>query len=848
MTTIDSATEYWTAALLAGGATALPRWVSTPEQAVHTCTVAIPADLAARVTRLAAEVSATVPQVVLAAHTKVLAALSGERSVVSGFVPVTGAAPLPLRLSAEAESWTALIQFTADAQSELMLHHDHPVVALRNQMGVAGPRFESVFDATGGSGTLAEDVVLRVDLDLADELRLHLRHRADALDTAAVARIAGYHLRALELACLDPSGAHESRSLLNAAERTHQLTALAGEDKALPDERFHRLFEANAAAHPDAIAAIEGNRSLTYAQLNADANRIARSLAARGTGTEDVVAVVTERNLRWLTSVLAVFKSGGAYLPIEPHFPSDRIAKTLRRAECKLVLTESESTGTLFPALDAVADITVLHVDDALAEGHDAANLDVAVGPDQLAYIYFTSGSTGEPKGAMCEQAGMLNHLYAKIGDLEIGPESVVAQTAPQCFDISLWQLVSALLVGGRVVLVPQDVILDVARFTETIAASEVTVLQIVPSYLDAVLAHLEANPRELPHLRYVSVTGEAVKKELTQRWFAAMPQIAMLNAYGLTETSDDTNHEVMRTVPEAERVPLGPPVHNVTVYVVDANLEPVPLGAPGEIVFSGVCVGRGYINDPAKTAAAFMPDPHVPGARLYRSGDHGRWRPDGKLEFLGRRDTQVKISGFRIEIGEIENTLLRMPGISDGAVVVAGSGAAQYLVAFYSGPAAIDNDALRAHIAASLPVYMVPKSFHWHEKLPLTGNSKIDRKKLTAEAAQASAPTSAGEAPRSDTERRIAAAWAEVIGVPIAQVSRNDSFFECGGTSLSGVKLVIALNREFSLKELTKTPVLADLARLIDGSQVAIPAGRTDEPSEIVAASRQTLLSDKGL
>jgi hypothetical protein len=265
-----------------------------------------------------------------------------------------------------------------------------------------------------------------------------------------------------------------------------------------------------------------------------------------------------------------------------------------------------------------------------------------------------------------------------------------------------------------------------------------------------------------------------------------------------------------------------------------------VPLGAPGEIVFSGVCVGRGYINDPQRTAAAFVPDPHRPGQRLYRSGDHGRWRPDGKLEFLGRRDTQVKISGFRIEIGEIENTLLRMPGVSDGAVVVAGSGAAQYLVAFYAGPNALQPEALREHIAASLPVYMVPKAFHWRERLPLTANSKIDRKALTTQAAQVVAPATEGEAPRNPTERRIATAWAEVIGVDIAQVSRNDSFFECGGTSLSGVKLVVALNRAFSLKDLTRNPVLADLALLIDGPHAAIPSGR-QESSETAAASRHS-------
>ena len=231
----------------------------------------------------------------------------------------------------------------------------------------------------------------------------------------------------------------------------------------------------------------------------------------------------------------------------------------------------------------------------------------------------------------MCEHAGMLNHLYAKIDDLEIGEGQVVAQTAPQCFDISLWQLVSALLAGGRTLLVEQEVILDVERFVDTITGGRVGVLQVVPSYLEVVLSYLEQHPRELPDLRCVSVTGEALKKELTQRWFAAKPGIKLVNAYGLTETSDDTNHEVMDRVPDGDRVPLGRPVNNVHVYVVDEHLSPVPLGAPGEIVFSGVCVGRGYINDPERTRLAFMADPHRPGQRLYRGGDYGRWLPGGQ-------------------------------------------------------------------------------------------------------------------------------------------------------------------------------------------------------------------------
>ena len=479
------------------------------------------------------------------------------------------------------------------------------------------------------------------------------------------------------------------------------------------------------------------DRQWTYGELNARANRLARALRARGLDREGVVGVVLERNLDWLAAVLAVFKAGGVYLPIEPHFPADRIATTLSRARCRLVLTEADSTGTLDPALERLPGIERVLVEDACAEDHADSDLGIAVAPEQLAYIYFTSGSTGEPKGAMCEHAGMLNHLFAKIDDLEIGPGQVVAQTAPQCFDISLWQLVSALLVGGRTVLVEQQVVLDVERFVDTVVDHRVAVLQVVPSYLDVVLSYLEAHPRPLPDLRYVSVTGEAVKKELTQRWFAAQPGIRLVNAYGLTETSDDTNHEVMDRVPDGDRVPLGRPISNVRVLVVDEHLAPVPLGAPGEIVFSGVCVGRGYVNDPERTRAAFPPDPYCPGGRLYRSGDHGRWRPDGKLEFLGRRDTQVKISGFRIEIGEVENTLLRVPGVRDGAVVVAGAaGAAQYLVGFYAAVGPVDDQVLRDRLSASLPEYMVPKAFHWRQTLPLTANGKIDRRALSALAA----------------------------------------------------------------------------------------------------------------
>ena len=577
------------------------------------------------------------------------------------------------------------------------------------------------------------------------------------------------------------------------------LSVLAGPSRVLPEARAHELFESQARARPGAIAAVHGDRQLTYGELNARANQVARALLARGLAREGVVGVMTERNLDWLTAVLAIFKAGGAYLPIEPHFPAERIAKMQSRAGCNLVLTERT-------------------IDTACAEGHLDSDLNLPVTPDQLAYIYFTSGSTGEPKGAMCEQLGFLNHLFAKIDDLQIGAETVVAQTAPQCFDISLWQLMAALLVGGRVMIVEQETILDANRFLDKLALGRVNIVQVVPSYLEVLVSSLTQNPRELNDLRCVVATGEALKKELVERWFAVQPRIKLMNAYGLTETSDDTNHEIMDRPPSGERVPLGRPINNVLISVVDEDLSPVPLGEAGEIVFAGVCVGRGYINDPERTQRAFLPDPHRPGHRLYRSGDYGRWLPDGKLEFLGRRDAQVKISGFRIEIGEIENALLRVAGVRDGAVVVN-----KHLVAFYAAERPLDATAIRAKLAGSLPEYMVPSVFHWRKSLPVTENGKVDRKALTALADDLDSTEQDGDRPSTATEQWLAAAWADVLGIPKEQIGRQDRFCDLGGTSLSGLKLVIALDRAITFKDLTTHPGLGDLAAVLDQRGVSV-------------------------
>jgi amino acid adenylation domain-containing protein len=811
--------DFWRHMLVAGGFTAIPRWTLTPVTGVIEHEAAIPGDLVAALRRLADELAVPLSSVLLAAHARVLAALSGEREISTGYVATESGKLLLCRLTTAPTSWRALLLNTYRVEAELLSHRDFPVDDLRRELGLTGPLFETVFDPTGSGGDLAEGVVLWVGISQhGGDLALRWRYRTEALDTHCATRIAGYHLKALALIAAAPDAEHERQSLLSAEELDFQIEGLAGRPRELPDRRVHELFEQQVEVHPDAIAAIHGDQKWTYRELNARANQLGRALLAWGLRREGAVAVVTERNLDWMAAVLATFKAGGVYLPIEPHFPPDRIAATLSRAGCRLALTEPGSATMLEQALASLPGAQMLFVDAAYKEGHAGDNLSIDVAPDQLAYIYFTSGSTGEPKGAMCEHRGMLNHIFAKIDDLRIGAGQVVAQTAPQCFDISLWQLVSALLVGGRTLLIEQEVILDAQRFVDKIIDGRVNVLQVVPSYLEVVLSYLEQRPRNLPDLRCVSVTGEALKKELTQRWFAACPAIKLVNAYGLTETSDDTNHEIMDRVPDRDRVPLGRPIHNVHIYIVDEHLSLVPLGAAGEIVFSGVCVGRGYVNDAERTRLAFMADPHREGQRLYRSGDYGRWLPDGKLEFLGRRDTQVKISGFRIEIGEIENTLLRIPGVRDGAVVLAErADQSKRLVAFYSAQRPLEVDILRKRLGESLPGYMIPSAFYWQESLPLTANSKIDRKTLTALARQLDVVEEDYHAPCTQTEQRLVSAWAKVLGIPQEGIGRDDNFFDRGGTSLSAVRLASILDRKISLKDIVRHPVLADLARLVD-------------------------------
>src|SRR5437868_2032993 len=484
-----AATRPWRCEM--NGFTVVPRWTLNPVPGIGEDEVRIPDELTAASHRLANDSALPLSSVLLTAHAKVLCALSGEHEVCTGYA-VDAHPPLPMRMTLRPRSWREVLRGIARAQSDLPAHSDVPVDDHRRAPAPAEPLFETVFDPSAGSGELAEGTALRVSFVQRDGFQLRLRYRTEVLDATCAARIAGYHLTALSLMTADPDAEHARASLLCREELHFQLHGLAGPLRMLPDRRTHQLFEERARARPDAVAAVHGNRQLTYRTLNARANQLARALLKRGLARESVVGVATERNLDWMTAVLAIFKAGGAYLPFEPHFPGERIARMLSRAGCRLVLTERGSRAMLDRALESLSGVETLLIDAALAEGHAETDPDVNVWPQQLSYIFFTSGSTGEPKGAMCEHDGMLNHLFAKIDDLRIAERDVLAQTAPQCFDISLWQLLAALLVGGRTLLVVQEIILDAKRFIDKIVKGRVSVLQVVPSYLEVLLSYLE--------------------------------------------------------------------------------------------------------------------------------------------------------------------------------------------------------------------------------------------------------------------------------------------------------------------------------------------------------------------
>jgi amino acid adenylation domain-containing protein len=741
---------------------------------------------------------AAVQRWALAAWVAVLARCAGDAEVVTGTTEADGTAVCVTGQVGET-SWAELDR---SLRRRALAGHPH-----------------SILDTYGRVPDGAADLVVRVDpasgeLSLAYDT-LHVSH-------ATADRVLGYLGYAMTAAASQPGAAVDLAGMIGAEERRYQLEALCGPRVNNGPDGFVQAFRARAAAQPGRPAIHHGARTLTYAELDAASDRIARHLLALGVRVGQAVTVVSGRHIPWVTGMLGVLKAGAVYLPVRPDFPAPRVEDELTQANCVIALADADG-GALMAAVSALGWTgAVAALDDLAARPAPAAELP-APPLECPAYVYFTSGSTGRPKGAVCRHNGMINHLWAKVDDHGLGPDDVVAQTASQCFDISLWQVCAPLLVGGAVVIVDTERQLDVDAFGDLLASRGVTTLQIVPSYLEVLLAHLEAGRADLPPLRSVSVTGEALSADLVRRWFAVVPGVRLVNAYGATEVSDDTMHEILDGSPRRDLavVNVGRPLRNMRTYVVDDRLRLMPLGGRGEIVFAGVCVGAGYMNDPQRTAEAFTTDPYFPGERLYRSGDLGRWLPEGRIEFLGRRDDQLKIRGFRVELGDVATALLRVPGVAAAAVVPVGEGNGARLVGFYVSEEELAEVDLHDLLSAWLPEYMVPSHHFRLPELPLNENGKTDKPRLRRLAQELASGIRAFEPPSTSAERQLATLWAEVLGKAAGQVGRHDDFFNLGGTSLSAIHLLMRLDHRLSMTDMLHNSVLADQARLLSAAQV---------------------------
>jgi surfactin family lipopeptide synthetase A len=571
--------------------------------------------------------------------------------------------------------------------------------------------------------------------------------------------------------------------------------------------------------HPQAPAVTDRNGELTYGELNCRANRLANWLRSAGVGSESKVGIMGRRSIGMLVTILGVMKAGAAYVPLDPKDPEERMLGMMKDAGLTWLAVDRES-AEFGRSLSRAIGCGTLSWDESLQEGIVCSSewsLSSAEEPPvlkfsgkELAYIFYTSGSTGIPKGAMVERAGMRNHLRSKIDVLALVPGDVVVQNASHCFDISVWQFLAPLMVGGRVVIYGEDLVLNPAALLEAVKRDAVTIFETVPSYLELLLSM--DGVENLSWLRFLVSTAETLSVSLSHRWMKRFPGIVLVNAWGPTECSDDVTHEILHAGAEApDRVGVGRPIAGSRVYVVDRELRLLPVGCTGEIAVGGVCVGRGYVGDPAKTATTFVPDPFGTegGGRLYLTGDVGLWRWDGVLEFLGRRDGQVKVRGRRIEIAEVEGVLGGHPGISQ-ATAAMHSGR---LVGYWVGDSAIEVRELRKYVSERLPEHMVPDAFVQLEKLPLTRTGKVDRRALPA-------PdwSQRGEeyvAPRTEVEKQIAEIWQEVLGID--RIGVHDDFFEIGGHSLNATRIVLNLQARLSngvsIRQLFLNPTIAELA-----------------------------------
>ncbi|WP_446039248.1 amino acid adenylation domain-containing protein [Streptomyces sp. SID1121] len=829
--------------------------------------IRVPADVHARVAELARAEGVTVFMVLQAALAVLLSRVGAGDDIPVG-TPVAGRTDealndlvgffvntLVIRTDLSGDpSFAGLLEQVRENGLAAFAHQDVPFERLVEDLAPARsmarhPLFqvmltlqnnaEAVLDLPGVDAVLlpAGEPVAKFDLSFALAETFHpdgrpaglhggVEYALDLFDRETVETLAERFVRVLDTVTADPHQHLTAVEVLAPAERQRILVEWNDTARDVPAVTLPELFQAQAARTPDATAVVFADIEVTYADLNARANRLARLLIDRGVGPESPVAVMMHRSVDLVVALLAVVKAGGAYVPVDPGYPAERITYLLTDAEPLLVLTSTDLASRL-----TGGELSYLAVDHprttaALDDREDTDPTDserrAPLLPAHPAYVIYTSGSTGQPKGVTVTHRGLSSLTAVQAEELTITTRSRVLQFASASFDAAIWETVMALCNGACLVSAPSHDLLPGQALVRLVAERSVTHALLPP----AVLALLE--PDSLPSLTTLVTGGEALSQNLVTRWADGR---RLVNAYGPTEstvcatTTDPLPTDGNRTPP------IGTPVANTRVHVLDAALRPVPVGVAGELYVSGAGLARGYHARPGLTAQRFVANPFGgPGERMYRTGDVARWNTDGQLEYLGRTDDQVKVRGFRIEPGEVEAALLAHPSVAQAAVTVREDRPGDrrlvgHLVPTAGHTGAVDTAALRAHLGATLPEYMVPSALVVLESLPLTANGKLDRRALPAPDHQ---PADSGRGPATVQEEILCTVFADVLGLP--QVGVDDNFFELGGHSLLAVRVVELLRARgmaVDVRSLFAAPTAAGLAASDGRAEVAVPENR---------------------
>ncbi|MFE1803331.1 amino acid adenylation domain-containing protein [Streptomyces sp. NPDC059533] len=739
--------------------------------------------------------------------------VSGRTADVAGIEGMVGllinTLPVRFRIREDEPLLAALARFQ-DEQAELMDHQHVGLAGIQRAAGL-GALFdttvvvenypldlESMRDLAGGprltgvEGSDATHYTVNLIVLPGERLRLHLDHRTDVLD-ARTARSLGEALERLLTAVADAPSTPVGEVDLLSAEQHRLIREWNGTAVPVPDTTLVELFERQVARTPGAPATVFRGERLSYAELDARAELLAGELCARGAGPERIVAVALHRSTEMVVSLLAVLKSGAAYLPVDPSLPADRIAYLLSDAEPVLLLADDAVAA----ALPAAADLTRLDP-GAVPDGSATGAVRQAPLPAHPAYVIYTSGSTGRPKAVVVEHSAIVNRLLWMQDRYRLGADDRVLQKTPFGFDVSVWEFFWPLITGAALVVAEPGGHKDPAYLSRVIQEEAVTTVHFVPSMLAAFVEDPKAGGCR--SLRRVVCSGEALPEELKNRFLDVL-DVPLHNLYGPTEAAVDVTHWDCRRE-DAGPVPIGRPIWNTSLYVLDPRGRPVPVGVAGELFLAGAGLARGYLRRPALTAERFPLDPFgPPGSRMYRTGDLARHRADGSVEYLGRTDDQVKIHGFRIELGEIETALGRLPGVGRAAVVVREDVPGERRLVGYVVPEAgadpapvLEPEPMRAELARSLPEYMVPVLVVV-DGLPVTANGKLDRRALPAPAAAAA---TGYEPPAGETEELVAMVWASVLDAP--RIGRHDDFFALGGHSLSATRVAARLRQSLGL------------------------------------------------